>query len=126
MLLGEPCLLASIARIARPAASLDIRINLVAFTEAVPLELHTLPVPTLEYLCDALKPRYAEFGINIQHVEILGKQEMRQIGSDWAQRLAYGRTPTRYISLQSSTLAPSRTVGIWFVFSPLPLWERVG
>ena len=93
LVLGDGCLLASIARVACPGASLDIIINLAAFAAPVPLELQALPVPTVEYACDVLKPRYAEFGIHIQHAKMMGKQEMAQIGSDWALRLAYGRAP---------------------------------
>ncbi len=90
---GDACLLASIARLARPGASLDIIINLAAFASPVPLELQALPVPTVEYALAVLKSRYAEFGIHIKHAKMLGKQEMAQIGSDWALRLAYGRAP---------------------------------
>lgn len=93
LVLGEPCLLASIARIARPGACLDITINLTAFAPPVPLELQALPVPTVEYIHDVLKPRYAAHGIMIQQAKMGGKQEMLRIASDWAQRLAYGHAP---------------------------------
>jgi 16S rRNA (adenine(1408)-N(1))-methyltransferase len=113
LVLGEPQLLASITRIARPGASLNIIINLAAFAPPVPLELRAIPVPTVEYISTVLKPHYAACGINIQHVEIMGKQEMLRIGSDWAQRLAYGRAPQAvHISAMINPCAEPVGVGL--------------
>ncbi len=90
---AEPCLLHSIARAAKPGANLEMVINLAAFISDVPRELQSLPVPTVDYICQQLKPRYHECGINIRRAEEIGKDGLRQVGTDWAQRLAYGRQP---------------------------------
>jgi 16S rRNA (adenine(1408)-N(1))-methyltransferase len=95
---GDPELLASIARVARPGATLDIYLNTAVFAEPIPLDVLGLPEVTLDYVAQELTPRYAATGIRITTARLVGKEGMASIPSLWARRLAFGKAPqTVYI-----------------------------
>jgi 16S rRNA (adenine(1408)-N(1))-methyltransferase len=95
---GDPALLASIARAARPGATLDIYLNTAVFADPIPLDVLGLPEVTLDYVQSELMPRYAAAGIRITAAQLVGKEVMAGIPSLWARRLAFGKAPqTVYI-----------------------------
>jgi 16S rRNA (adenine(1408)-N(1))-methyltransferase len=95
---GEPRLLASIARAARPGAPLAIYLNTAVFQDPIPLDVQGLPELTLDYIARELVPRYAAAGITIRETALVGKEGMAAIPSLWARRLAFGKAPqTVYI-----------------------------
>jgi 16S rRNA (adenine(1408)-N(1))-methyltransferase len=95
---GDQALLASIARAARPGATLDIYLNTAVFADPIPLDVLGLPEVTLDYVQTELVPRYAAVGIRITAAQLVGKEVMAGIPSLWARRLAFGKAPqTVYI-----------------------------
>jgi 16S rRNA (adenine(1408)-N(1))-methyltransferase len=95
---GEPGLLASIARTAKPGATLAIYLNTAVFADPIPLDVLGLPEVTLDYVQTELAPRYAAAGIRITEAQLVGKEGMAGIPSLWARRLAFGKAPqTVYI-----------------------------
>ncbi|MCL2498031.1 MAG: hypothetical protein FWF06_05390 [Symbiobacteriaceae bacterium] len=54
-----------------------------------------LPSLSKEYFT-SLQPAYREAGIAVTHISSLGNQELKQLASDWARRLAHGIPRTMY------------------------------
>ena len=81
---GEPMLLEGLHAIARPGATLEIRLNAGALTEAG----HTLESGGVR-----MRQALAEGGFDVHELVRLDARELRQCHTSWAKRLAYGRDP---------------------------------
>jgi 16S rRNA (adenine(1408)-N(1))-methyltransferase len=81
---GEPMLLEGLLAIARPGATLEIRLNAGALTEAG----HTLESGGVR-----MRQALAEGGFDVRELVRLDARELRQCHTTWAKRLAYGRDP---------------------------------
>jgi len=87
-----------IRRIASPRASLEMLINTSIFRDPIPMRAQELPELTLDYIDQFLTSAYAEVGVTIVERRILSGEEMRQVRTTWAKRLAHGKDPgTFYI-----------------------------
>lgn len=75
---------ATLARLARPGATLDIRLNGGALTEAG---------WTLEAGAERARRLAGRAGFRMQGIRTLAAEELRAFPTTWARRLAFGRDP---------------------------------
>jgi 16S rRNA (adenine(1408)-N(1))-methyltransferase len=102
VLLGEPDVLGSLARIARPGARVRIVLNNEIFEDPVPLDAAELPEATVEYAQAELEPRYAQAGIRLDSARFLDEDEVKRLRTTWSRRLAHGRSP-RFLEIRGTT-----------------------
>ena len=102
VLLGQPEVLASLARIARPGARVRIVLNNEIFEDPVPLDAAELPEATVDYALTELEPRYARAGIHLEEARLLDEDEVKRLRTTWARRLAHGRSP-RFLEIRGTT-----------------------
>jgi 16S rRNA (adenine(1408)-N(1))-methyltransferase len=100
IVLGDEALLASIARAAVPAATLDILVNYTIFCEPIPQEVQDLPEMTAVYVDTVLRPAFARAGITIINQQRLANEAMKAIPTTWSRRLAYGK-PAETLLIQA-------------------------
>jgi 16S rRNA (adenine(1408)-N(1))-methyltransferase len=81
---GEPMLMEGLLAIARPRATLEIRLNAGALTEAG----HTLESGGVR-----VRRALHEGGFDVRELVQLDARELRRCPTTWAKRLAYGRDP---------------------------------
>jgi 16S rRNA (adenine(1408)-N(1))-methyltransferase len=81
---GEPMLMEGLLAIARPGATLEIRLNAGALTEAG---------HTLESGGARVQQALHEGGFDVRELVRLDARELRRCHTTWAKRLAYGRDP---------------------------------
>src|ERR671931_2020 len=101
VLLGQSEVLRPFARIARPGARVRIVLNNEIFEDPVPLDAAELPEATVDYALAELEPRYAQSGIRLEEARLLDEDEVKQLRTTWARRLAHGRSP-RFLEIRGS------------------------
>jgi 16S rRNA (adenine(1408)-N(1))-methyltransferase len=95
LLNGDKSLLRNITRMARRDAELEVLINYAVFYgDRVPVGMTHLPPLTCEYIDEQLACKYKEMGWDITERGLIGKNELKNIPTTWAKKLAYGREPT--------------------------------
>lgn len=93
LVLGDAHVLANIASVAAPGATLEMYINYAVFSDPVPLDVAELPEMTIDYIDTTLQPRYAAAGMIMSERRYLGPEAMKAIPSTWSCRLAFGKKP---------------------------------
>jgi 16S rRNA (adenine(1408)-N(1))-methyltransferase len=99
--LGDPEVLAGLARLAAGGARLAILLNCEVWGETVPGEVHHLPAVTVEYARETLGPRFAAHGIALRDARMLTREEVARLQSTWAKRLRHGREHARFLHLEA-------------------------
>ena len=95
---GDPALLTGLERIARPGATLTVRLNGGALAEAG---------TTFEHGGSEAQRSLRAVGIRVGALEQLDVAALRALPSSWAKRLAFGRDP-RAIQLRAMMPADAR------------------
>ena len=93
LILGDPLILAQLARIGQPAATYTIRLNLRVFSDPVPLDIQDLPEVTVEYVREHLAGPYADAGLIITEVRQLSESDLKDLRTSWTRRLSHQRPP---------------------------------
>lgn len=84
-------ILENIIRISSRIGILEVLINYSVFSNSAQVEKLGLPMLTIDYVENELSPAYNKAGIVIVEKKILDKDEMKNIPTMWAKKLAYGR-----------------------------------
>ena len=92
LILGEPDVLAGIAMLCKPGATITALLNTRIYADPVPLEARDLPDLTPEYVRADLAPQLAAAGLVVVQAGQLPPEELRALPSTWAKRLSH-RTP---------------------------------
>jgi len=94
LIMGEQIVLQNITRVAKPDAKLEILINYSIFHgERVSQDMSHLPLLTYEYIDEYLSDKYLNAGLVIVERELVGKNDIVNMNTVWAKKLAYGREP---------------------------------
>lgn len=93
LILGEEEILANLARIAAPGASLQVLLNLRVFDDPVPLDVQGLPEVTPAYVEETLRPAYERHGFRITAVRQANPEELLALPTSWAKRLSHRNPP---------------------------------
>ena len=88
---GEHGFLSGIQKTAKPSATLEINVGYCDQYERHEMDRRQLPALSAAYLMGELKARYGQYGIDITAISVLGNEELRQIGTKWAKKLASGK-----------------------------------
>jgi len=112
VVLADQRVLANIARISSPGGSLEMLINTSIFRDPIPTRVQELPELTLDYIDNVLAPAYAQASIRILERRVLSEEEMKQVRTTWARRLAYGKDPgTFYIRAEVRSQRTESEIG---------------
>ena len=110
LLRPETAVLAGLAALARPGATLRVLIGADAWGPPLPTALRAVPAPTDAVLAGLAAP-YAAAGWSITATGRLAPTEAAAVASSWARRLAAGRPEPAVVRIEARRLAeqPSGT-----------------
>ncbi len=91
LILARKGLLRNIIRISCARGILNLYISYDVKYESVKIENLGLPELTYELIDGKLAPKYSSEGITITEREVLDNEALKEISSQWARQLAYGR-----------------------------------
>ncbi len=101
IVLGDGAVLAAIASLARPGATLRIVLNTRIFDDPIPIEARDLPEVTPEYVRATLAPAFARHGVQINATRFMDADEVAAIETTWAKRLSH-RAPPRSVLIEAT------------------------
>jgi 16S rRNA (adenine(1408)-N(1))-methyltransferase len=101
IILGDPAVLAAIARIARGSATIRIVLNTRIFDDPVPIEARDLPEISPEYARGTLAPAFGDAGMRVAEARWMSADEVAQIPTTWAKRLSH-RAPPRSLYVEAT------------------------
>jgi len=80
-----------IAALARAGAHVHVTLNGEIWLDSTPARYEDLPVPTPEYVADAIEPEFRRAGIVLEPARYLSAAEAKALPTTWARRLGHGR-----------------------------------
>ena len=86
---GEVSILNNLRALGKVGSSMHIIVGYDEENESNEIRKNTLPVLSVKHF-ESLKPLYHENCIFMHSIKKIGNNELKQIDSDWAKRLAYG------------------------------------
>lgn len=100
LILADDVVVAAVASLARPGASLRIVLNTRIFDDPVPVEVRDLPDVTPDYVRGTLAPACAQHRIAITDTRWMDAEEVATLGTTWAKRLSH-RAPPRSVLIEA-------------------------
>jgi 16S rRNA (adenine(1408)-N(1))-methyltransferase len=95
-----PEFVGGIATLARPGARVRVTLNGEIWLDSTPARYADLPVPTPEYVSEAIEPEFRRAGIELGPARYLGASEAKAVPTTWARRLGHGRTHPRFVHFE--------------------------
>ncbi|TYQ16128.1 UNVERIFIED_CONTAM: 16S rRNA (adenine(1408)-N(1))-methyltransferase [Acetivibrio alkalicellulosi] len=94
---GNDVILENIVKVAKSSqASLEIWFTYNNLHEAGEMSRRELPALSVEYIKDTLVPIYNASGIEINDIEIVTNEELKEFDTQWSKRLGFGRAREVY------------------------------
>jgi 16S rRNA (adenine(1408)-N(1))-methyltransferase len=100
LVLASPAVLDGIRGLASPGATIHLVLGADVWSDPVPMEVRDLPEVTVAYAHRVLEPAYRDRGLCLIEARQLGPEEIAELRSSWARRLAGGRPQPRFVSLR--------------------------
>jgi len=94
---ARPEVVRGIAALARPGARVNVTLNGEIWLDSTPARYQDLPVPTPEYVADAIEPEFRRAGIVLGPARYLTAPEAKELPTTWARRLGHGRAHPRFV-----------------------------
>ena len=94
---ARPEVVDGIAALARPGASVNVTLNGEIWLDSTPARYEDLPVPTPEYVADAIEPEFRRAGIVLDPARYLTAAEAKALPTTWARRLGHGRAHPQFV-----------------------------
>ncbi|MDR1628812.1 MAG: class I SAM-dependent methyltransferase [Oscillospiraceae bacterium] len=91
----DSLVLGNLRKLGKPGATLEILVGYDGRNEPFEMEKRSLPALSCGYFA-SLTPQYRHAGIEILRVRAVKNEELKQMESDWAKKLAYGGERTLY------------------------------
>lgn len=88
---GEQPLLENLTKVSRRSATLEIMIAYSSQYEEREMASRNLPELTMQYLKGSLKDKFKQCGIHMTEVSALNNEQLKNIQTKWAKKLAYGK-----------------------------------
>ena len=92
-ILAEEDIMSGLTALAGPNASLRLIYNAEIWADSTPKELAELPALSRPYVEQTMTPAYRRFGIELERSRLMDAQEVEELGTTWAKKLADGRNP---------------------------------
>lgn len=93
-MLAEPAVMRGLTALAKPGgAGLVVVFNAEVWEDSTPHHMVDLPAVSVEYVEEVLRPAYQEFGIETDAVHEMSPEEVKDLPTTWARKLAHGRHP---------------------------------
>jgi len=100
IVLARPDVIDGIAALARPGACVQVTLNGEIWVDSPPARYENLPVPTPEYVADAIEPEFRRRGVELGPARYLTAAEAKGLPTTWARRLGHGRTHPRFVHFE--------------------------
>jgi 16S rRNA (adenine(1408)-N(1))-methyltransferase len=97
---ATPAVVAGIATLARPGASVNVTLNGEIWLDSTPARYEDLPVPTPEYVADAVEPEFRRAGIDLAPARYMTAAEAKALPTTWARRLGHGRPHPSFVYIE--------------------------
>jgi len=91
-----------IAAIARPGALVRVTLNGEIWLDSTPARYENLPVPTPEYVSEAIEPEFRRAGVELEPARYLSAAEAKALPTTWARRLGHGRPHPRFVHFEGN------------------------
>lgn len=88
---GEENILNNLKLIAKNNATAEICTTYSEVYEEKEIINRNLPELSLDYFSKVLKPKYKLCGLNIKNIKVYSNDQLKQLNTKWAKKLAYGR-----------------------------------
>jgi len=96
IVLGEQAVLRGITALGKPGAALFMLLAYCEEYERGEMFRRSLPSLDEKYLEERLSPAFSSYGIRVGRVEPWSNDRLKSLESDWAKKLAYGKSRTFY------------------------------
>ena len=97
---ARPEFVGGIAALARPGALVQVTLNGEIWLDSTPARYADLPVPTPEYVAEAIEPEFRRTGIELGSARYLTAAEAKALPTTWARRLGHGRSHPRFVHFE--------------------------
>ena len=103
---ARPEIVAGIAALARAHAQVNVTLNGEIWLDSTPTRYEDLPVPTPEYVAEAIEPEFRRAGIDLDAARYLSAAEAKALPTTWARRLGHGRPHPRFVHIEGLRRGP--------------------
>ena len=100
IVLARPDVVDGIAALARPGARVQVTLNGEIWVDSTPARYEDLPVPTPEYVAEAIEPEFRRRGVELGPARYLTAAEAKALPTTWARRLGHGRAHPRFVHFE--------------------------
>jgi 16S rRNA (adenine(1408)-N(1))-methyltransferase len=100
IVLARPDVVDGIAALARPGACVQVTLNGEIWVDSTPARYEDLPVPTPEYVAEAIEPEFRRRGVELGPARYLTAAEAKALPTTWARRLGHGRAHPRFVHFE--------------------------
>jgi len=97
---ATPAVVAGIATLGRAGARVQVILNGEIWLDSTPARYEDLPVPTPEYVAEAIEPEFRRAGIDLDAARYLTAAEAKALPTTWARRLGHGREHPRFVHIE--------------------------
>jgi 16S rRNA (adenine(1408)-N(1))-methyltransferase len=91
-----------IAALARPGALVQVTLNGEIWLDSTPARYADLPLPTPDYVAEAIEPEFRRNGIELGAARYLTAAEAKGLPTTWARRLGHGRSHPRFVHFEGA------------------------
>jgi 16S rRNA (adenine(1408)-N(1))-methyltransferase len=97
---ARPQVVGGIAALARPGALVQVTLNGEIWLDSTPARYADLPVPTPDYVAEAIEPEFRRNGIELGSARYLTAVEAKGLPTTWARRLGHGRSHPQFVHFE--------------------------
>ena len=97
---ARPEVIGGIAALARPGALVQVTLNGEIWLDSTPARYADLPLPTPDYVAEAIEPEFRRNGIELGAARYLTAAEAKGLPTTWARRLGHGRSHPRFVHFE--------------------------
>ena len=94
---ARPEVVEGVATLARPGGNVNVTLNGEIWLDSTPARYENLPVPTPDYVADAIEPEFRRAGVVLGPARYLTAAEAKALPTTWARRLGHGRAHPQFV-----------------------------
>ena len=106
IVMGDDAVIGGLATLARSGGRVEVTLNGEIWLESMPVRYEHLPIPTPEYVRDAIAPAFAAARLVVEDdVRVLTESEVADLTSTWARKLSHGRAHPTFVRFVATSRA---------------------